>query len=777
VASALLRPAIILVLAAIPAAAQVGCPDGSFLAPRVEAMAVGKPPVLHWILPAGPNENDIHIPEDDTKTKLRDAFLKVQGDGMPMALDPRDQLSLAPRIQKLLPPGSTFAITDPRDFLNKPKAPMSENNVCVHFSLRFKAGTPIAGLSIRVVTAAAAQASSSERTIATVGLQKPGSPADPQVSANVEFAQQDLQSLTADQVKQALTDVAMRAYMAARSRNLIPGKDAPQPLDLRDTRMGDASSEVTHVYQLHGTALGDPNWPEPRGRLDVLPPDPQSEFCLDDEKASALLAPSPGPRLEFCVDNAQVAAAFQVQVIFDDQFQPLDPDQGAKLLSRETKAVNDRFRTLLAPLAGTVPTQEAVLGVVKGLSAVPEIAVDATHKVAVSTPPEHKRELWLQAFHQWKYILGFKTTGQFSYSPEKKFQGGGQFNGDNLMRLADTESLQVDAGNQVQTASGSLVIDRHQKAQYGTRADGKFEYNADQRFGNLLGPQLRARDESVIPEVYLNFPFVDPNHGMTPFGFSTTSSAGLEFRNVRVSPQFGPAPPDSSGNANGVFVKIGPYYSVEPRRTKGGIGRFGIGLDFTGRQMFPGLGADFDYRQIEISGTAELFFGFAEAKDILLRHKRGAGFNDGRVPLFDLFQLGGAGSIRGIQQGEYVGRGFGFEQYETGVTIRPVWNWIASLINKKKDSGNTGSNPLASLVDPSSTYFKLFYDRGAVRDHANLGDLLWMSHTKFGYGFEVEASSLRVGGRVASLSLGYGKSPQSVLHTSGVALVEFAIKR
>jgi hypothetical protein len=101
-----------------------------------------------------------------------------------------------------------------------------------------------------------------------------------------------------------------------------------------------------------------------------------------------------------------------------------------------------------------------------------------------------------------------------------------------------------------------------------------------------------------------------------------------------------------------------------------------------------------------------------------------------------------------------------------------------------KEQGNAGanpdkgnSNPMASLVDPSTTYFKLFYDRGAVRDHANLGDLVWMSHTKFGYGFEVEAASMRVGGRVASLSLGYGKSPQSVLHTSGVALVEFVMKR
>jgi hypothetical protein len=752
-------------------------------------MLAGKPAVLHWVLPAAPDESAIQITDADTRTKLRDAFLKVQAEGMPMALDPRDRLSLAPRIQKQLPAGSAFAITGPKDFLDKPKAPMSLDNVCVTFSLRFMAATPISGLTIRVVTAAAAKASPAERTIENVELQ--ASPADSRITANVEYAAQDLQSLTDGQVKQALTDVAIRAYMAARARSLIPGKPAPPPFDPRDTRMGDASSEVTGAYQLHGTALGNPQWPEPRARLDALPAKPQSEFCLDDAKAAATPGGPPGPHLEFCIDNAQVAADAEVRVIFDDNFRPASQVKGNELVLREAAALNNQFKTLLGSVKGTVPTQQAVLAVVKGLSAAPEIAVDTTHRVAVTAEepkpgfkpeasepakgPPLGRVLWFQAFHQWRDLRGFKTKGEFSYSPEEKFLGGGDFDGDNLIRLRETESLQVKAGNQVQTASGSFIVDRHKKAQYGARADGKFEYNASQRFGNLLGPKLRARDESITPEVYLNYPFADPNQLVTPHGFSTTSSVGLEFRNVKVSPQFGPAPPDSSGNSNGVVVKLGPYYSVEPRTARGGVGRFGIGLDFTGFQSFPGLGADFDYRQMRLSGSVELFVGFVQAKDILLRHRRGAGFSDGSVPLFDLFQLGGTGSVRGIEQGEYVGRGFGFEQYEAGATIRPVWNWIASLIKKDRTTGN--SKPMASLVDPSTTYFKLFYDRGAVRDHANLGDLVWMSHTKFGYGFEVEAASLRVGGRVAALSLGYGKSPQSVLHTSGVALVEFVMKR
>ena len=76
---------------------------------------------------------------------------------------------------------------------------------------------------------------------------------------------------------------------------------------------------------------------------------------------------------------------------------------------------------------------------------------------------------------------------------------------------------------------------------------------------------------------------------------------------VKVSPESGPPPVDSSGTATAIFVNLNPYYSVEPKRTKGGIGHFGVGADFTGHESLPGVGADFDYRQARISGSMELF--------------------------------------------------------------------------------------------------------------------------------------------------------------------------
>jgi hypothetical protein len=766
------RSALLAFLASLPLMSQSVCPAPGFLSRGVEARVIGTPGALHWFLPAIPSENDVNVlgadgqADKDTKDALMAAFRKVQDENRPITLELQAQDNLGVRMKKFLPGGATFAIVSPSDILKRPAAPQAAADVCVKINLRLP-GTrpPITELSIHVDTDASALASAPGRKNEPVNLHALDSSV-PEMNVTVEYVAEDLEQLTPAQVKQALSVVALRAYLAAKTRNLIPGKPAPLVNDSHDTRLAEASAEIIAAYRLRGTALGDPKWPEPDAQLEFTSTNP--------------------PKLQFTIKKVQVAAAAHAQVIFDGKFTVLDLDKGNRLRERESRALDERFESTLNSLAGTVPTQQAVLNVVQGLSAATEIAVDAMHKISVSavkppaeggtlpTAPQPKRVLWFVAFHQWKKILGFKTKGEIGYSPEQKFLGGGDFSGDNLIRLRETETFELKAGNRVGRGSASLIVDRHKKVQYGARADGTFVYNSDQQFGNLLGPKLRARDWSITPKTYLNYPFIDPNQPTAPLGFSTTSAAGLEFRDVKVNAETGPAPPDSSGNATAVFVNLGPYYSVEPRRTKGGIGRFGIGVDFTGRQSLPGLGADFDYRQLRLSGSVELFFGFAEAKDILLRHKRGAGFSDGRVPLFALQRLGGTGSVRGIEEGEYVGRNLGFEQYDGGVTIRPLWNWIASL--KKKDASKPEARK-ASFLNPSTTYFKLFYDRGVVRDHASLGEVLGMSHTKFGYGFEVEASSLSVGGRQASLSLGYGKSPQSVLHTSGIALVEFEIKR
>jgi hypothetical protein len=782
------RSVLLALFASLPLMSQSVCPSPGFLGRGVEARVIGTPGALHWFLPAIPSENDVNIigavgqPDKDTKDALMAAFRKVQDENRPITLELQAQDNLGVRMKKFLPGGATFAIVSPSDILKRPAAPQAAADLCVKINLRLPAARPpITDLSIHVATDASALASAPGRKNEPVNLQDLDSSV-PAMNVTVEYVAEDLDQLTPDQVRRALSAVALRAYLAAKTRSLIPGKPAPLVNDSHDKRLAEASSELAAAYRLRGTALGDPKWPEPDAQLEFTSTNP--------------------PKLQFTIKRVQVAAAAHAQVIFDGKFTVLDPDKGNRLRERESRALDERFESTLNSLAGTVPTQQAVLNVVQGLSAATEIAVDAMHKISVSavkpprevtpktntatpaTPPipavqtaatpAPKRVLWFVAFHQWKNILGFKTKGEIGYSPEQRFLGGGDFSGDNLIRLRETETFELKAGNRVGRGSASLIVDRHKKVQYGARADGKFVYNSDQQFGNLLGPKLRARDWSITPKTYLNYPFIDPNQPTAPLGFSTTSAAGLEFHNVKVNAETGPAPPDSSGNATAVFVNLGPYYSLEPQRTKGGIGRFGIGVDFTGRQSLPGLGADFDYRQLRLSGSVELFFGFAEAKDILLRHKRGAGFSDGRVPLFALQRLGGTGSVRGIEEGEYVGRDLGFEQYDGGVTIRPLWNWIASL--KKKDASKPEARK-ASFLNPSTTYFKLFYDRGVVRDHASLGEVLGMSHTKFGYGFEVEASSLSVGGRQASLSLGYGKSPQSVLHTSGIALVEFVIKR
>jgi hypothetical protein len=78
-------------------------------------------------------------------------------------------------------------------------------------------------------------------------------------------------------------------------------------------------------------------------------------------------------------------------------------------------------------------------------------------------------------------------------------------------------------------------------------------------------------------------------------------------------------------------------------------------------------------------------------------------------------------------------------------------------------------------IDLSKVYLKGFYDRGRVSNSANFSDLLAFRHAAKGYGFAVEIQALPAAGKRITLSIGYARSPDSVLHRSGLALTSVSI--
>jgi outer membrane protein assembly factor BamA len=176
------------------------------------------------------------------------------------------------------------------------------------------------------------------------------------------------------------------------------------------------------------------------------------------------------------------------------------------------------------------------------------------------------------------------------------------------------------------------------------------------------------------------------------------------------------------------------------------------------------------------------FAGITGPEDFLIRYARGIGMGSRAMPLFELFQLGGNNSVRGIEQGEFVGRGIAFDQSEVGVNTASVWRWVSRKQGQPKPAvvpaGSAAAAPAPSLskLGISSIFVVGFYDRGRVAQASSLGELLDLQHALHGYGCKAELRGLRAGTRMGNLSIGYARSPGSVLHSKGVFITAFSLE-
>ncbi len=102
-----------------------------------------------------------------------------------------------------------------------------------------------------------------------------------------------------------------------------------------------------------------------------------------------------------------------------------------------------------------------------------------------------------------------------------------------------------------------------------------------------------------------------------------------------------------------------------------------LGLDAGMLRAGPAMSSDFDFERYYATVRAQGFAGITGPEDFLFRYVRGIGTGSRAMPLFELFQLGGNNSVRGIEQGEFVGRSIAFDQSEVGVNTASVWRWVS----------------------------------------------------------------------------------------------------
>jgi hypothetical protein len=63
-------------------------------------------------------------------------------------------------------------------------------------------------------------------------------------------------------------------------------------------------------------------------------------------------------------------------------------------------------------------------------------------------------------------------------------------------------------------------------------------------------------------------------------------------------------------------------YDLKRAGRRGGIGEIGFLFDAKGQKGLDALGADFAYRQYELTAGAQVFFGFSAPNNMFLRHQR-----------------------------------------------------------------------------------------------------------------------------------------------------------
>lgn len=579
------------------------------------------------------------------------------------------------------------------------------------------------------------------------------------VTAHALVSQEDFTNdVEKNQLLTALGAVAKTAWTVARKGGLVIGS-APS-----NSLMQRLQQEILDLYNLTNGSLPGFVWPGVNTHIEFVAG--TGDFIL--KVSGVTMARS--ARIQ--VDLGIIPGTAKGRV------------RANKLAGRSEARLKDRFAGRIAALSNVVPTFDQIDSLSSDIAVFPEISPSST---PVAVDQNDAKIIVFHANNRW-IGFGFKLSAKGGYSPEEQATGALTFEGDNLLppipdnwpgEPKQTESLSYTGGNEVQKLNALWAIDwtrdhaSQARSTYGVHLAGDYLQDSDQRFGNLQGPPFRDREHGVKLSGVLSFRSRPTDEQENPLNqtYGLSATAGMEYRRVNVDPSSGGiVPPLATGTMTAAFLDLTLNYRYEPvEQKRGGIG--GLELTLTSNAIHGFRPSDFAFTQVLVSGQGTFYFGPKHPRDFFLRFRQGLGTGNGGTPLFKLFRLGGPDILRGIEQGEFVGRKIGYQQFEAGMSVRQIMSWFAGKPKAPK-SGEEAAKP---PVDLSKIYLKGFYDRGRVSKDAGFSDLLAFRHAAKGYGLAVEMQALPAAGRRITLSIGYARSPDSVLHRSGLAVTGVSI--
>lgn len=211
---------------------------------------------------------------------------------------------------------------------------------------------------------------------------------------------------------------------------------------------------------------------------------------------------------------------------------------------------------------------------------------------------------------------------------------------------------------------------------------------------------------------------------------------------------------------------------------RAGLGHLNFALDTKLQRGLDWFGADYSYYKTAVTARTEIVFGALSPEDFFLRYTHGLGQSSERTPVTEMFRLGGLSNVRGIEEGEFIGRRLSFGQAEFGVNALSLWHLLrqtkAPELNQTPCSASAGTEAARSPLpfDPANLYLKTFFDFARISDPTSFmgAGMLPRRLHQFAHGYGIALELRHLGNDLTaplSFTFGYARSPQSVLHRSG----------
>ena len=736
-------------------------------------------PAPHWRLAALPGSGDILLTNPDQKNQVAQTIASLNSTRTACGgMFYLDGFSKEPNCSLITALKTLVAFGGPLPYLAPPAASAATSPVTVTLLGVWigKAAPVVDSLCIVAATGSYQTQNCADpdptATTVTLGTLAPAynlGTLPPQLAAIlIRVRAEDASAAAVSQLQR----VAVNAFEIARSVAL-PGAPLPQGAALK------IEQSILKAY-----TIADSNWPIPK-----------TDFGIAPQGSGYLLM----------VENLRLVGSAAIILTRGTEAVQQSQKTEDALASRRLAVSCDlakQYQKELASIVNVIPTSDQAWAVAQAIDrsvqltkpVIPQPA-SADFKPCPGAPvPSAAAANRMEFTAARRAVVGTldgTVNAGISASPHEILSGTGQLSENHVLlqdseTWADTGSLNVNGGVEVQNANASFGIGRsvgvRQTLDFGFDVDGLYLRDQNQRYGYLAGPKFVDEEYGANPNIYATWTRPGTLYALSAV---VKASLGEQFRHVSVEPP-STYPPFlthcclNHGWVNGFDPTLSAVigydfaHSRPPTATGGGLGQILVSITANYLAARASSWGDFNFDRYSLKAEAEVFFGVTGTSDFFARYGRGVSAASAGTPFFELPQVGGADNIRGIEQGEYVGRGLGFDRSEFAVNAVSAWKWVRrkpAAASAKADPANTSLGGLGI----TGIFIGGIYDRARIGANSGPSNLFDLTHGFHSAGVEAEVRGLPAGQHRVNINFAYSISPNSVLHRDGVFITSVSL--